>query len=57
MKKELKEIDIKNCVCYCFDNIMNGTDINSSDILLDEKLCENISVDDTLYKTLMGPKP
>ena len=28
-KDEIKEIDLKNCACYCF-----------SDILLDEKLCE-----------------
>ena len=29
-KNELKEIDIKNRVCYCFDDIVNGTKINFS---------------------------
>ena len=57
MKTELKEIDIKNCTCYYFDNIINGTDINFSDILLDKKLYENISLYDILYKTSTGPKP
>ena len=28
---------------YYFDDIINGTDINFSDILLDKKLYENIS--------------
>ena len=42
-KNELTEIDIKNRTCYYFDDITNGTDINFSDILLDEKLYENIS--------------
>ena len=27
-KNELKETDIKNHVCYYFDDIINGTDIN-----------------------------
>ena len=56
-KYKLKEIDIKNPVCYYFDDIFNGTDINSSDILLDRKLYENISVYDISYKTSVGPKP
>ena len=29
-KNELKEIDIKNHVCYYFDDIINGTKINFS---------------------------
>ena len=48
MKNELKEIHIKSCACYCFDDVIDGTDINFSDILLDEKLYENISVYDIL---------
>ena len=34
---------------------MNGTDINFSNNLLDDKLYENISVYDILYKTQTGP--
>ena len=45
-KDELKEIDIKNRTCYYFDNVMKDIDISFSDILLDEKLYENISVYD-----------
>ena len=43
-KDELKEIDIKNCACYYFHDIIKDIDINFSSILLDEKLYENISV-------------
>ena len=37
-KDELKEIDIRNRTCYYFDDVINGIDINFSDILLDQKL-------------------
>ena len=39
-KDELKEIDIKNCMCYYFYDIMRvfDRDIDFSDILLDKKL-------------------
>ena len=56
-KNELKEINIINRVCYQFDYIINGTRINFSNILLDKKLCKNISVYKILCKTLIGPKP
>ena len=36
-KDELKETDIKNRTCYQFDDIMRVTDIDFSDILLNEK--------------------
>ena len=56
-KNELKEIDIKNRPCYYFDDIITDRNIYSVDILLDEKIYENISVYDILYKTSIGPKP
>ena len=56
-KEKLKEIDIKNHGWYHFDDIINGIDINFADILLDEKLYENISVYDISYKTSKSPKP
>ena len=43
-KNELKEINIKNLVCYYFDDIINGTKINFSNILLNKKLYENVSL-------------
>ena len=39
-KNELKESDIKNRACYYFNDIINGTDINFSNMLLDKKLYE-----------------
>ena len=41
-KNELKEIDIKNRVCYYLDDIIGWYKINFSNILLDKKLHENI---------------
>ena len=35
-KNELKQIDIKNHACYYFDDIINTTDINYSNILLEK---------------------
>ena len=55
-KNELKEIDIKNRPCFYFDDIINGTKINFSNILLDKKSYENISVYSISYKTLTDPK-
>ena len=43
-KNELKVIDIKNLVCYHLDDKINSTKINFSNILLNKKLYENISV-------------
>ena len=56
-KDELKEINVKNCACYYFDDIIRDFDTNFDNILLDEKLHENISVYDISYKTSMGTKP
>ena len=56
-KNELKEIDIKNCVCYYFYDIINGTKIDFSNILLGKKLYEIISVYNISYETPRGPKP
>ena len=53
----MKEINIKNGVCYYFDVIINSTEINFSSILLKKKLHENISVCNILYKNPTGTKP
>ena len=39
-KDELKQIDIKNCACYYFCDIIKDKDVYSVDILLDKKLYE-----------------
>ena len=62
-KDELKEIDIKNCTCYYFDDIIRfcDRDIDFSDILLDEKLYkeknEKKLIYDISFKASMGAKP
>ena len=56
-ENESKEIDIKNCVCYYFDDIINGTKINFSNILLDKKFQLKMFVYKISNKTPTGPKP
>ena len=46
--KELKEIDIKNCMRYYFDEIIKIEDFDF-DILLDEKSGKNILACDISY--------
>ena len=52
-KNEFKKIDIKNHGCYYCDYIMRVIDINSRDILLDEKNYRNNLVFDISNKTVM----
>ena len=53
---ELKKVGIKNRTCYYFDHIVKIEDFDF-DILLDEKLSENILIYDASYKTLIDAKP
>ena len=41
---KLKQIDIKNCICYYFDDIIKIEDFHLDNILIDEKSYENILV-------------
>ena len=41
---ELKEIDIKNCVCYYCDDIIKIEDFNFDNALVNERSYENILV-------------
>ena len=52
---ELKEIDIENCTCYYFDDIIKTEDFDF-DVLIDEKSYINILVYDISCKTLIGAK-
>ena len=54
---ELKEINIKNRICYCFDDIIKIEDFNIDNISIDEKSLENILVYNISYKTLIDAKP
>ena len=55
-KNELKEIDLKSRVCYYFDDLINGTKVNFSNILLNKKLYRNISVYNISNKSPTGLK-
>ena len=48
---------ILKIVCFYFDDIINDTKTNFSNILLNEKLYENISFYKISYKTPAYPKP
>ena len=41
---KLKEINIKNCMCYYFDNRIKIEDFDFDNILIDENSYENILV-------------
>ena len=53
---KLSEIDIKNRMCYYFDDIINSEDFDVDNILLNEKSNENILLYDISHKTLIGAK-
>ena len=42
----LKEINIENCTCYYFDDIIKIEDFDFDNILLDEKSHKNILICD-----------
>ena len=44
-------------MCYYFDDMINGTKLNFSYILSNEKLYENIFVYNISNETPTGPKP
>ena len=54
---ELKEIDIKNCTCYYFDETIKIENFNLDSILISEKPYQNIFVHLISYKTLINAKP
>ena len=53
----LKEINIKNCNCCYFKDVIKTEDFDFNNILLDGKTYENILVYDISYKTVIGAKP
>lgn len=55
----LKNVDIKNCICFYFDGSLSINDFDLQNILLDEKLHEKKkknSMYDVAYKILSGAK-
>ena len=53
----LKEINIKNRLCYYSDDIIKTEDFNLDNILIDEKSFENILIYNISYKPLSDAKP
>ena len=53
----MKEIDIKNCTCYYFDDIIKIEDFDLDGILMDEISYEKTLVYNILYKSLIDYKP
>ena len=53
---ELKEIDIKNCTCCYFNNIIKFEDFDLDNILMNEKPYEDVLVYNISQKTLIGDK-
>ena len=56
-KDELKESNYKTRKCHYFYDIMKARDIDSENILLNEKIYKDILIYDISYKTSMGLKP
>ena len=52
----MKEINIRNCTCYYFDDLIKIEDFGFDNTLLDEKSYKNILVCDISYKTFIGAK-
>ena len=44
MSNSVKDKNIKNSIYYFFDDIINTKDFDSSNIIIDEKLYENILI-------------
>ena len=54
---KLKEIDIKNCASYYFNDIIKIEDFNVDSFLMNESLYENILIYNISYNNLIGAKP
>ena len=52
----MKNVCIKNCMCYYFDDIIKLEDFDIDSILIDEKSCKNILTHEISYKNLIAPK-
>ena len=44
MRNKVKDIDIKNCIYYFFNDIINIKNINSNNIKIDEKPYKDILI-------------
>ena len=56
MGNKFKDIDVKNCTYYFFNDIFNIKNFDSNKINIDEKLYKNILIYYTGYVTIKDPK-
>ena len=54
---EFRQVFVKNCTCYYFNDIIKLEDFDIDNILIDEKSHKNILIYGISYKTLIGSKP
>ena len=54
---KLKEIDIKSCTCYYFNDKIKFEDFDPDNILMDEKSHESTLASNISYKSLIDSKP
>ena len=54
---KLKEIDIKSCTCYYFNDKIKFEDFDPDNILMDEKSHESTLASKISYKSLIDSKP
>ena len=54
---EFRQVFVKNCTCYYFNDMIKLEDFDIDNILIDEKSHKNILIYDISYKTLIGSKP
>ena len=54
---QIKKVCVKNRTCYYFDDIIKLEHFDLDNILIDEKLQDNILIYDISYKTLISSKP
>ena len=57
MGSNYKKIDIKNRICYYFDDIIKTQNFDPNNVLTDEKPYENILVFNISYKRLIDSMP
>ena len=56
MSNSIKGIEVKNCMCYFFDDIISIKNLEQNNIKTDEKSYKNISIYYNRYVTIKGLK-
>ena len=57
MSNSIKGIEVKNCMCYFFDDIISIKNLEQNNIKTDEKSYKNISIYYNRYVQINGVNP